>query len=128
MKTVLITGVSRGIGKALAKKFIENDYSVIGTSTRGASSLIHPKFKVLPLELTNSESIEGCVSEILKLGVKIDILINNAGTWVPTDKGPNIDIPSLRKTLSEAAEYIYKLAVSKPESGQFWFKGEKFPW
>lgn len=28
----------------------------------------------------------------------------------------------------EAAEYIYNLAISKPETGQFWFKGKSFPW
>ncbi len=28
----------------------------------------------------------------------------------------------------EAAEDIYELAISNPETGQFWFKGEKFPW
>ena len=32
MKSVLITGVSRGIGLSIAKEFIQNDYFVFGTS------------------------------------------------------------------------------------------------
>ena len=32
MKSVLITGVSRGIGLGIAKEFIQNDYFVFGTS------------------------------------------------------------------------------------------------
>jgi hypothetical protein len=31
-------------------------------------------------------------------------------------------------TPEEAASHIYKLAISKPETGQFWYNGEKFPW
>jgi len=31
MKNVLITGISRGIGKALAQKFLSEGYFVIGT-------------------------------------------------------------------------------------------------
>lgn len=31
--------------------------------------------------------------------------------------------------IDEAAEYIYETAIKKDlETGQFWFKGEKFPW
>ena len=33
MKSVLITGVSRGIGLSIAKEFIQNDYYVFGTPT-----------------------------------------------------------------------------------------------
>jgi NAD(P)-dependent dehydrogenase (short-subunit alcohol dehydrogenase family) len=44
--------------------------------------------------------------------------------WVQTDMG-GVGAPV---TPEEAAEYIYKLAVSKVETGQLWFKGEKLAW
>jgi hypothetical protein len=28
----------------------------------------------------------------------------------------------------EAAADIFKLADSRPETGQFWYKGKKYPW
>ena len=34
-KTILITGASKGIGFALANKFLENGFNVIGTSRSG---------------------------------------------------------------------------------------------
>ena len=41
MKTALVTGASRGIGRAIALEFKEKGYSVIGTATseNGASEL-----------------------------------------------------------------------------------------
>ena len=44
--------------------------------------------------------------------------------WVKTDMGGG---EALMES-AEAAEDIFKLANSKVETGQFWFKGEKFPW
>jgi len=35
MRTIVITGTSRGIGKATARKFLDEGWFVIGTSTSG---------------------------------------------------------------------------------------------
>ena len=79
MNTVLITGISRGIGKALAQKFIENGDFVIGTSTTGTLDWQNNNLTVCQLDLSKPESIKNSVIEITKLNKKIDILINNAG-------------------------------------------------
>ena len=44
--------------------------------------------------------------------------------WVRTDMGGS----DATMSPEEAAEYIYKLGISRPETGQFWFKGKKYPW
>jgi NAD(P)-dependent dehydrogenase (short-subunit alcohol dehydrogenase family) len=44
--------------------------------------------------------------------------------WVRTEMGGE-EAPMIPE---EAAEHIFKLATSKVETGQFWFKGEKYPW
>ena len=77
-KTVFITGVSRGIGKALAEKFLSEGYGVVGTSTSGKASWNHKNLTLLKLNLSLSNSIEECVKSFTKLNKKIDILINNA--------------------------------------------------
>jgi len=224
MKTVLITGINRGIGEALAQKFLSKDYSVIGTYRSDKSTIENKNLFALELDLSSGESISACVKEITGLGKNIDILINNAGVLL--DEEETSVIPEkLRKTLAinligtidftekiiplinksghivnisstagslekaggasghypyhypsykiskaalnmytrtlalrlekseitvssvhpgwvktemggqeaaisaeEAADGIYKVAISNPETGQFWFKDEKLPW
>jgi len=227
MKTALITGVGRGIGQALAQKFLKEGWAVIGTTFNSAAPIENVNLKTYPLDLGSPESIKKCADDIIASGVKIDILINNAGAlfddeethliadklrktlevntigtadfteqiipclndnshivclssqagsitdmdhiedshepyhypaykiskaalnmyvrtlaarlhhegagiivsavhpgWVKTDMG-GAEAPT---TPEEAAENIYKLAISRPETGQFWFNGKKYPW
>lgn len=219
MKNILITGVSRGIGKALAQKFLAENYTVTGTSTTGTSNIEHENLTVLPLDLSDTTSIVNCTKQILDQGKTFEILINNAGIYMEGfDDGPEVNIDTLRKTLevnligqidftqrilskiepsghivnitsrmgsmdytagasdpayriskagmnmvsrilaarlkdqitvtavhpgsvqtdmglpdapmtpAEAAEDIYNIATSRPESGQFRFKDDQFPW
>jgi NAD(P)-dependent dehydrogenase (short-subunit alcohol dehydrogenase family) len=218
MKTVFITGISHGIGKATALKFLDEGYKVIGTSLDGILDFSHENLIMIKLDLNNQESIDNCVKELHDLNTKIDIYINNAGILL--DEGEDhIVIDKLKGTLQvnligpidltqknlslintgghivnisssaaslekvhhtdypaykiskaavnmftvwlafklkdnirvscvhpgrvrtgmgawegdmdpdEAALYIYKTAIDKDiETGQFWYKGEKFPW
>ena len=103
MKTVLITGASRGIGRALAEKFLSEGYFVIGTSRSGVVEFSHQHFLVFPLELTNAESREQCVNAIRATGKNIDVLINNAGIWHPGDETQMINVDVLRETLEANA-------------------------
>lgn len=100
MKTILITGVSRGIGNALARKFLDNGYFVIGTSTRGTAKLEHENLKVFQLDLSEPQSIKNCVNQISDFKRTIDVLVNSAGIAVEEEADePAIVIDFLRKTL-----------------------------
>ncbi|HEY0010922.1 MAG TPA: SDR family NAD(P)-dependent oxidoreductase [Candidatus Paceibacterota bacterium] len=103
MKTALITGASRGIGRALAKKFLNEGYFVIGTSTGGKLSYENENLASVQLDLASPGSIKECSNEITALGKKIDILINNAGIWAgdeSEEESPNeVRIDWLRQTL-----------------------------
>lgn len=85
-KTVLITGVSKGIGYELTKKMLNEGYFVIGTSRNGIiKDFEGENFYSLALDLSNPLSIETAHKEIFEKFNHIDILINNAGI------GPDLD-------------------------------------
>lgn len=98
MKNVLITGVSRGIGKALAQKFLNEGYYVIGTSVSGDADFENENLKVVQLDLTKPDSIEKCVDQIKDMNLKIDILDNNAGMLFD-DGETKLSVEKLRETL-----------------------------
>jgi len=93
MKIAFITGGSRGIGKAIVKKFLEKGYKVITTSTSGKSTY-QDTYK---LDLADPTSIEALANDLKQQSVKIDVLINNASIAVEGED--MVDVGSLRKTL-----------------------------
>lgn len=98
MKTVVITGVSRGIGRALAEEFLRLGHEVIGTSTTGKNSLTDGHLTMLKLDLSRPESIVRCAGEIIGMEKPIDILINNAGALFDEEES-GVVIEKLRQTL-----------------------------
>ncbi|MFA6315301.1 MAG: SDR family NAD(P)-dependent oxidoreductase [Candidatus Paceibacterota bacterium] len=98
MSTVLITGVSKGIGKELARIFEESGYVVLGTERDPVSEEQKESLKLFTLDLSDPKSIESFADSISNTGVKIDILINNAGTLVD-DELTQVHIDKLRQTL-----------------------------
>jgi NAD(P)-dependent dehydrogenase (short-subunit alcohol dehydrogenase family) len=97
MKTLLITGVSRGIGKATAAIFIERGWQVIGTSTSGKAPLAGKNLEMHKLDFLADDSIKEFAGLIKRSGAKIDVMINNAG--ISLDKSDKITQAALKKTL-----------------------------
>jgi 3-oxoacyl-[acyl-carrier protein] reductase len=81
MKKVFITGASRGIGNAIAKSLLKDNYTVIGTATssKGVEQLIAEGIIGYKLELDDLEKINASWDKISDEHLDIDILINNAG-------------------------------------------------
>jgi 3-oxoacyl-[acyl-carrier protein] reductase len=81
MKKVFITGASRGIGNAIAKSLLKENYTVIGTATssKGVDQLIAEGILGYKLELDDLERINASWEKISDEHLDIDILINNAG-------------------------------------------------
>jgi len=91
-KVALITGGSKGLGKAMARGFAEAGADIIicsrheveletalpeileGTGVRGASFVT---------DMTNRRDVESLANSALELMGKVDILVNNAGSNVP---------------------------------------------
>lgn len=98
MKNVVITGISKGIGNALANKFLKEGWFVIGTSTTDKVDIQSSNFSFFVMDYFDQQSIKNTIDEIKKLNLKIDILINNAGALFDEDDTVVI-VDKLRKTL-----------------------------
>lgn len=81
MKTALVTGASRGIGRAIALEFKEKGYSVIGTATSetGATELNDIGIQGYVLDLNSHESIDIFWQKLEDNNQNISFLVNNAG-------------------------------------------------
>jgi 3-oxoacyl-[acyl-carrier protein] reductase len=83
-KIVLVTGASRGIGKAIAQRFVAEGATVIGTATsaNGAAAIseyLQGKGQGKVLNVAQPESIKSLIEELTTDFGGVDILVNNAG-------------------------------------------------
>ena len=111
MKIAIVTGSSKGIGEAVTRKLLENNYKVYGIS-KTDSSINNPNFVWIKSDLSKIESFAEISTRIIE--DKIDLIVNNAGiafgqnglelTDIEFDKVFNLNFKSpiyLIKSLSE---------------------------
>lgn len=88
MKTVLITGGTRGIGRAIAQEFLQNGYEVILNYCRDEESALaaQSEFNIqgycpvlMRADVSDEKQVKEMFKEIFRIYGKIDVLVNNAG-------------------------------------------------
>ena len=87
-KIAMVTGASRGIGEAIAKRLFQEGAAVVLVANKNlesaqkiAKELDPPGSRTLALQadVSNFEQVSKMVEEVLEKFQKIDILVNNAG-------------------------------------------------
>ncbi len=80
MKTALVTGSSRGIGRAIADLLHDNGYTVIYTGTRAERPADLPEDRVyLPLNIADAAQRQAAIDTVTARFGRLDVLVNNAG-------------------------------------------------
>ncbi|MDT5139214.1 MAG: hypothetical protein QOD58_3476 [Mycobacterium sp.] len=78
----LITGVSSGIGAAIAVKLADRGFRVFGTSRAPQNLAPIPRVETLPLDVTDATAVHAAVSGVIDRAGRIDVLVNNAGLGI----------------------------------------------
>src|SRR4051794_21195602 len=81
-RVALVTGASSGIGEAAAHELAGAGFTVYGTSRSAVAGERRGDVVFLPLDVTDDESVNGVVREVLERSGRIDVVVNNAGFGV----------------------------------------------
>jgi 3-oxoacyl-[acyl-carrier protein] reductase len=91
-KTVLITGAGKGIGLAIAKKYIAEGYNVI--CHYHSSRPLFDGATFIKGDFSTESGVEKFIQECTSLAIKVDVLINNAACFYIADRWE--EIPMLK--------------------------------
>lgn len=93
MSSVLITGASKGIGRAIALELSQRGHRVVATARRPETLADLPVDRRLRLDVTDQETVDQAVRD----ACDIDVLISNAGETVraPLESVPLAEVERL---------------------------------
>lgn len=77
-KTVLITGISKGIGKSLTLQLLDRGVTVIGWGLT-SPAYSHPDLHFISCDVSEETAVQEAFTATLKLTDSVDFLVNNAG-------------------------------------------------
>lgn len=80
-RVVLITGCSRGIGRAAAIELASAGWHVVGTlrGDEGREALESAGVETMRLDIRNTEAIQQCITDLTNRHQRLDALVANAG-------------------------------------------------
>ena len=125
-KIAIVTGGSRGIGKAIAQEFVRSGAKVVlcgrgKEKGKAAAEELGDSAIFIPCDVSNREQVGNLVSQAVNQFGRLDIMVNNAGInaskpedRVTTDKYPvelwhqiiNIDLSGTFYCCQEAAKVM----------------------
>lgn len=124
MKTAIITGSTKGIGKVIAEKAASNNYNIVINSrknedTQKVAKEISTKFGIqsigIEADVRYADQVRRLVQESVKEFKKIDVLVNNAGVV-------------LVKPLEETTEEEFNTIINTNLKGTFLCCKEVLPY
>ncbi|QCR23016.1 SDR family oxidoreductase [Pontibacter sp. SGAir0037] len=120
---ILVTGGTKGIGRAVIQQFAKEGFHII-TCSRNENDLQKLKLELeqdftfskvfyKEADLSDKDSLKSFVDYVKGLGVKIDVLVNNSGLFIPgkVHEEPEQALPSMIETNLYSAYYITKAFV-----------------
>ncbi|PRY14406.1 NADP-dependent 3-hydroxy acid dehydrogenase YdfG [Pontibacter ummariensis] len=120
---ILVTGGTKGIGRAVIEQFAKEGFHII-TCSRNEKDLQKLKLEIeqdytfskvryKEVDLSDRKSLKAFASFVKELGVKIDVLVNNSGLFIPGKITEEDDeaLPFMINTNLYSAYYMTKAFV-----------------
>jgi benzil reductase ((S)-benzoin forming) len=99
-RTIFITGVSSGIGHALANWYLDRGDRVFGCSRREPGDLVgRDRFDFESFDLRDPEATAAGVARLLNAADRVDLAILNAGMLSPIRDLADSDLASMRTVM-----------------------------
>jgi 3-oxoacyl-[acyl-carrier protein] reductase len=131
-RTTLITGGSRGIGRAAALLFAEAGSDVAFNYVRRDREALEVKAEVekkgrrclaFKADLSDSGEVRKMAGEIVRSWGRIDVLVNNAGVWTYLEMGamdPEILRETMKINLDGAFHLVDAVVPHMKKQGEGW--------
>lgn len=115
MKTILVTGGSKGIGKSVVKQALEKKYKVIFTYNKNKRSAekIFKNYKehclAIKVDLTKENQRKKLFNYLKKKRIRLDCLVNNAAFDVKRKKFSKLKLSEVKKIFEINVFAVYDL-------------------
>ena len=114
MKTAIVTGVSRGLGEALARTLLAGGFAVTGIGRASAAALTAPNYRFVVCDLADTINIDAALTPafraIADARPEFLCLINNAATAGPVGTIGSLDDDALAASM--AANLVAPIAIA----------------
>lgn len=85
-RVAVVTGAARGIGRAIATRFVEAGATVVIADREGAAAAVdelapHGAVSGIELDVTDSAAVTGLVESLVAEHGRLDVWVNNAGVF-----------------------------------------------
>ncbi len=129
-KVAVVTGAGSGIGRAVARAFLQSGFRV-AMAGRRATELVetadgHPEALVVPTDVTQPDAVEHLFAQTLRRWGRVDVLFNNAGIFGPSGGVDEISLADWNDTLAVnltgsmlcAAAAVRAMKAQSPQGGR----------
>lgn len=119
-KIAVVTGVSKGIGKAVCLQLLENGATVFGLGRN--NNIEHQNYQFVPCNVRQFNEVEKAFEQVYsKTDNSIDILINNAGLgyFGLAEEMPLEQYIEMQETNVNGVFYCCRMALPKMKEKQF---------